>query len=227
MVLQIQKLCGFLNFLCRCIVLGHVFTRRLYSVLGGLPSTAKDGKSIKLKPYHHVQIKEENCKDLEVWGRLLEHPGVYCHSFTDFGCVSTAQDIFMYSDASGKLGFGALCGTSWMYGAWDKDFVKKQNPSIEYLELIALTAGVIQWICRFANRHVCLFCDNISVVHMLNNTTSTCWNCMLLLRLVTLEAMVRNVKISAKYVTSKDHFLSDALSRLDLARFRRLGPQME
>ena len=29
-LLQIQQLCGFLNFLCRAIVPGRAFTRRLY-----------------------------------------------------------------------------------------------------------------------------------------------------------------------------------------------------
>ena len=30
-VKQLQQLCGFLNFLCRAIVPGHAFTRRMYA----------------------------------------------------------------------------------------------------------------------------------------------------------------------------------------------------
>ena len=28
---QLQRICGFLNFLCRCVVPGRAFTRRLYA----------------------------------------------------------------------------------------------------------------------------------------------------------------------------------------------------
>ena len=43
---KLQKICGFLNFLCRCITPGRAFTRRLYSY------TAGD----KLKPHHHIRL---------------------------------------------------------------------------------------------------------------------------------------------------------------------------
>ena len=220
MILQVQKLSGFLNFLCRCIIPGRVFTRQLYSLLAG--AECKDGK---FKAYHHIKIKQENRLDLGVWLRFLNSPQVYSRPFTEFEQVS-AKDIFMYSDASGKLGFGALCGSSWLYGKWDQGFLD-ERPSTKYQELYALTAAVLTWIHHFRNKHIWLFCDNISVVHMINTTASGCTNCMVFLRLVVLQGLVYNVRISAKYVSSKDNFLADSLSRLDLRRFRHLGPQME
>ena len=57
-VLEFQKLCGILNFLCRCIVPGRAFLRRLYM------ATAKNGQL--LKPHYHVKISEENRLDLLV-----------------------------------------------------------------------------------------------------------------------------------------------------------------
>ena len=68
----------------------------------------------------------------------------------------------MFSDSSknAKLGFGATCGRSWMFSQWDEDFIENNDPSIAYLELYALTAGVMQWIHRFRNRRIILFCDN-------------------------------------------------------------------
>ena len=62
-VLEFQKLCGILNFLCRCIVPGRAFLRRLY-----LKETTI-GK--KLLPHHHVRITEENRLDLLVWKGFL------------------------------------------------------------------------------------------------------------------------------------------------------------
>ena len=42
---DLQKLCGFLNFLCKCIVPGRAFTRRLYAYTSG-----------ELKLHHHMPI---------------------------------------------------------------------------------------------------------------------------------------------------------------------------
>ena len=43
MVKDLQKLCGFLNFLCRCIIPGRAFTQTIYSYF-----------SSSMKPHHHV-----------------------------------------------------------------------------------------------------------------------------------------------------------------------------
>ena len=40
---------------------------------------------------------------------------------------------------------------------------------------------------------------------------------------MVLESMVQNVRIFAKHVGTKDNGKADALSRLDLVRFRKLG----
>ena len=130
----------------------------------------------------------------------------------------------MYSDASRKIGFGAYCQNNWMAGIWG-DFLQYE-PSIEYLELYAVTAGILQWIERFANRRVILFCDNMGVVHMINNSSSKCKNCMILIRLITLHCMKVNVRVFAKYVNTKDNVLADSLSRADYTRFRKAGPHM-
>ena len=124
----------------------------------------------------------------------------------------TAEEICMYSDAAknSELGFGAICQNDWMAYTWaesrDKfhleNFIIQEDPSITYLELFAVTAGVLQWINRFANRRICLFCNNEGAVQIINRSSSRCENCMVLVRLLTLESMKHNVRISAKYVSS-------------------------
>ena len=42
-----------------------------------------------------------------------------------------------------------------------------------------------------------------------------------------MEAMVLNVKVSARHVGTKANGKADALSRLDMKRFRKLGPKMD
>ena len=76
-----------------------------------------------------------------------------------------ADIICMTSDASRveNLGFGAICSDSWMFGQWPDGFIAINQPSITYLELFALVVRVKNWINRFKNRRIVLFCDNQSV----------------------------------------------------------------
>ena len=207
-VQEFQKLCGTLNFLCRCIVPGRAFLRRLYI------------NNAKLKPHHHIKITEENRLDLMVWKEFLANPDNYYRPFMDSVSIN-AQEIDMYSDASGnhRLGFGAYCGSEWTFGRWNTEFCNEVKPSIEYLELFAVLVGILNWIRVFSNRRIILFCDNESVVHMINNSSSNCKNCMVLLRLITSESILRNVRVYAKHVGTKANGKADALSRLDFKRF--------
>lgn len=61
---------------------------------------------------------------------------------------------------------------------------------------------------------------------MLNKMSSRCKNCMVLLRLIVLECLNQNTRISALHVRSEDNGRVDALSRLDMARFWRLSMNM-
>ena len=73
-VAQLQRVTGFLNFLCRCVVPGRAFTRRLYSFMGGN----------KLKPHHHIRVNSEMRRDLEMWLIFLDHPSSFCRPFIDY-----------------------------------------------------------------------------------------------------------------------------------------------
>ena len=102
---QLQKVCGFLNFLGRYIIPGRAFTRRLYVY------TANE----YLKPHHHIKVNARMRDDLTMWPTFLKTPAVYCRPFLDFSKTLIVDEIDMFSDASGKIGVGAICGSSWMH----------------------------------------------------------------------------------------------------------------
>ena len=212
---QLQKVCGFLNFLGRCVIPGRAFTRRLYVY------TAND----KLKSHHHIRVSSEMREDLIMWLTFLRHPSVFCRPFLDFSTTLVADEIDMFSDASGKIGMGAICGEHWMSQDWPKEFLEKCKPSIEYLELYAVTAAVLTWIHSFKNRRIILFCDNRSVVDMINLTTTSCKNCMVLIRILVLKGLTDNIRIFARHVPGVLNGLADSLSRNKFAEFGRLAKQ--
>ena len=200
---ELQRLCGLLNFFTKCIIPARTFTRRLYSKLSGY----------NLKPNHHVPIDPEIELDLLMWLKFLDSSQSYSRNFADFSKISTAKDIQFYTDSSGAIGCGGYCGKEWFSACWDQTFLSEEKPSIEYLELFAVTVGILNWIKLFTGQHIYLFCDNESVVKMINNKASSCRNCMVLLRIIVLEGIKQNVKINAKHVRGKDNTISDWLSR--------------
>ena len=96
---------------------------------------------------------------------------------------------------------------------WPRNFIRDKQPSIEYLELFRVAAAVQAWIHRFRNCRIILFCDNTSVVAMINNMTTSCKHYMQLLRIIILKGMIENVHIFARYVRSIDNKYADWLSR--------------
>ena len=185
------------------------------------------GSNDKLLPHHHIRITAECRMDMDIWMKFLSEPTIYCRPFLD--CFEqTAEDIEMYSDASGGVGkgFGAYCGTNWTLDQWDRLWLLECRPSIEYLELYGVLVGVMLWIHKFKNSRILLHCDNDSVCKMINKSTTGCKNCMVLMRLLVLESLRHNVNIRAEWLSTGDNGKADALSRMELERFFRLGPNM-
>ena len=197
---------------------GRAFRRRLYNLTA-------NRKGVMLKQHHHVRVRAEDKLDLRVWLTFLTKPDIYCKPFVEFGAFHI-EEIKMYSDASRNFskGFGAWCENSWLQGFWDKELLTRYQPSIEYLELYAVVAAVLAWIGRYKNRKVRLFCDNLSVCYMVNNSMSNCRHCMILVRILVLAGLMNNVRIFAKHVKTKSNGRADALSRGQFSRFWRLSP---
>ena len=250
-VKEIQTLCGFLNFLNRAIVPGRTFTRRMYAKFSKVNDLSQSGlfknkrreshanklgkktghSQFILKPYHHVRIDQEFRLDSRVWLAFLndkEIGRVVNRSMMDM-VHNTSEEIMFYSDASRAktLGFGCIYKKNWIFGQWPPGFIKDDEPSIEYLELFAMAAGILTWQKSLSNMKITVFCDNQAVMHMINNNTSSCSHCMKLIRLIVLNNLLYNRKLSVKFVSTQDNGVADALSRLDFNRFRRLAPEMK
>ena len=218
-VKQIQQLTGVLNFLSKAIVPGRAFTRRMYSKI-----KLTDSRGRVLSDYHHVRIDKEFKSDCMVWLIFLEdeESKVLCRPFMDLDRFKTLVTMNFYSDVSGKIGFRTIFDQKWLFGLWDDHFLK-QKPSIEYQELFALCCAILSWQEYLFNIRMIIFCDNQAVVEMVNSTTSSCPNCMILICMLVLNNLQHNRRVFVKYIFSKNNYLADALSRNDLDCFHRLA----
>ena len=162
-----------------------------------------------------------------MWEKFLHSPSIFSRPFIDFSTVLAADRLDMFSDASKnpELGFGAICGASWLYGKWNPELIRQEDPSIEYLELYVLVMGFLAWGERLKNRRILLFCDNMSVVEMVNRNSSTCKNFMILIRLLVLKSLAVHARVFARHVSGKSNFYSDALSHLQFQHFWTLSAE--
>ena len=187
----------------------------------------KDGT--KLKSHHHVALGSEFKFDCNVWKVFLANfrNQALCWQMIDWDKNTIlATQLNFSSDASrnGLLGFGAVFNKHWTYEQWEPGFIANCDPSIEYLELFGVVAALLTWGHELKDRRIILFCDNMSVVGMINLSTSSCKNCMFLLRLMILNNLVFNRMVFARHISSRDNYLSNALSRLQLKCFWSLAP---
>ena len=100
----------------------------------------------------------------------------------------------------------------------------EKDPSIEYLELYALCAGVLVWEDKLKNRRVILHCDNQSVVDMVNSTSSKCKNCMILIRILVLNNLFYKRRVYVRHISGSKNILADALSRQKFKTFWKYAP---
>ena len=174
----------------------------------------------KLKQHHHVMLDPEFINDCKVWILFLSENQInMCRPFLDLSDSLNAKVLDFYTDSSGNgnLGCGGIFGSEYFFSKWEPEFVKRFRPSIEYLELFAVCAGLLIWSRKLQNSRVIVFCDNESVCSMVNNTTSGCKNCMVLMRILVLNGLRHNFRTFARHVSSSKNKFADLLSR---QRFR-------
>ena len=213
----LQRLAGILNFLLRAVYPGRPFLRRLYDTIG-----EKYGR-------FNLPVNSDLRLDLKVWQEFLTAEFTRV-SFLDLN-KSTSQTLEWFTDAAGsaELGLGAVFGSRWMSLAWSEcDFDQTRTPSIAYLELAAVVVSVWTWGELIKNSRVQLWCDNMSVVQVVNTLTSKDRDVMDLLRMLVRKLLELNIKVSMRHVPGVENIKADMLSRLQEQKFReRFGQEMD
>ena len=143
------------------------------------------------KSHHHFKIKAEFQADLERGLSFINSQQIYSRPFFKFNKDLVFDNLDFATDtiANRLLGCGGVNGQDYFILQWEDIFIKTCKPSINYLE---------------------------SVMHMVNKNTSSCGNCMVLIRLIVLKMLEYNVKIKVEYINTKQNYFADMLSRLKI-----------
>ncbi len=137
----------------------------------------------------------------------------------------TSEQLQLFTDASGSIGFGGVFRSQWFQGTWEAhQTLGYDGISIAWQELYAIVAACAIWGPQSVWKRVIFFCDNISVVHIVNTKRSSFKSIMKLVRALTLITMRYNFYFRAQHVSGSSNEIADSLSRFQVQRSRTLAP---
>ena len=144
----------------------------------------------------------------------------------------TAQlppDLELYTDAAGSIGFGGYLQGKWFQGHWPPHMHlnRERGISIEWQELFPIVVACSIWHPLLTGKRLQFWCDNESVVSIINSGHSKVPRIMELVRKLVLLSMQHNFLVRARHVSGVSNAVADALSRFQMQRFRALAPDAD
>ena len=207
---QIQSLAGMLNFACSVIAPARAFSRRLYNLSIGLS-----------RPYHHKKVTGQVRQDLLVWYNFLSTFNRKTF-FLDYNFL-TQEVLQLYTDSAGSIGYGGYFGNMWFQGLWPQE-VKGLN--IALLELYPICLAIKLWGDKLSNKCIQINSDNMSVVHIINSSTSKDLSIMTLLRTFVLDTMSRNIMVRSQHIIGSSNVIADLIFRGQVSKAKQLAPNL-
>ncbi len=205
---ELESLIGSLHHVTKVVPPGRTFLRRMIDLLSAFRS-----------PSHPIRLNREFRRDLAWWLDFFQSwNGV---SFFRMPSVCSFPDLFVASDSSGAIGFGAIWRNAWFSGTWP---AAVPSTNITALELFPIVVAAIVWGCHWQRLQVEFLSDNNAVVAVINSGSSRDSLSMHLMRRLVLVACQFHFSISARHVPGHHNAPADFLSRSRLQDFRRCHP---
>ena len=150
-----------------------------------------------------VRLSKQALRDLAWWRRL------------DRADVARAiwqepEQATLHTDASKLAWGGVLNNMVPAQGFWRP---RDRSRHITYLELLAVHHSLQVFLSKLQGRSTLLWCDNASVVHILENRTTRSPEMMALLRRVWWLLDSAGIDLRVRWISTHDNTLADALSR--------------
>ena len=215
-LVDLQSLIGTLQFACKVLVTGRTFHQRIINLT----------REVKNR-FHHIRLNKEFSRDVIMWKAFLDKWNG--RSFFLDSWVTSAPDLQLYTDAASTVGFGGYFNGKWFQGRWPSHLLldKRLGISIEWQELFPIVVACALWYPHFSGKRLQFWCDNISVVAIINSGHSKAPRVMDLVRFLVLISMKHNFLVRARHVPGAKNAIADALSRFQVQRFRELAPHAD
>ena len=133
-----------------------------------------------------------------------------------------SASLHLFTDEAGAHGFETVFGSHWCYGEWPKEWLGK---NIAILEFYSIVPSLILWGDHIRDRCITFFTDNEALVHVINKSTCRDTSLMIFVHHLELVCLRHNIILfKAKHISGFKNTLADALSRLQIERFRKIAP---
>ena len=209
---ELLSLIGKLMYATQVVHHGRPFLRKLINKANALRSM-----------HFRAHLSKEDREDLIWWKDLLTNwNGVSLFSFRHWEFL---PNLFITSDASITKGLGIVYGSHWCSIKWPSAF--DGNLNIAVLELIPLVISAHLWGHEWSRRKILFRVDNMAVVNSVNSGLPKDLHLAFLVRLLNKLAVLYNFRYAARHLPGKDNAAADALSRLNVARFKRFMPDAD
>ena len=195
---ELQQIIGRLSWAARVIRGGRTFLRRLIDLMA----------SVKRKS-HHTRINSSARADFLWWKNCVEsfNGSVY---FLDENPLDPAD----YSTDACNVGGAGYFQNDWFYVNWAVDYPDIAQKPIWMKELFTVLVSARRWAPFWKAKHVHVHCDNSPSVFMINKGTTKDALAMSWLRELFWLSVKYEFYVTAKFISGKDNFLSDMISRM-------------
>ena len=209
---RLLSLIGKLTFATKVVPAGRVFLRRLI-----------DASTTVSRLHHRITLNTDTRADLAWWQQFLPTwSGISFFLEEEWTLAST---LHLYTDAAGAIGYGAYFRGSWLSEPWlPHQRLGVAGISIAWQELFAIVAAVWTWAQHLQRKKVVFHTDNMSITQAWARTSSRDPQIMRLIRILHLLAARGSFMVSLSHIKGVDNVIADALSRQQLARFRKAAP---
>ena len=211
-LLDLQSLIGTLQFACRVVVPGRTFLQCIINLTRWLKKS--------LSPYPIEQGIFQGYSNVEGISLSMERV-IFLDSW-----VTSSPDLQLCTDAASTIGFWGFFNGKWLQGRWPPHLLinKTKGISIDWQELFLIVLACALWYPHFSGKRLQFWCDNHSIVAIINSGHSKAPRVMDLVRFLVLISMKHNFLVRAHRVPGINSEIADALSRFQVQRFRDLAP---
>ncbi|CAC5422083.1 unnamed protein product [Mytilus coruscus] len=196
---EVQSLIGKLNFIASCVRPGRIFISRILNFLREF----KNEDCV-------LEVSLELKHDLLWWSEFLEiYNGVSLLNLQEW----TEPDKYMASDAC-LVGCGGVSNGQFFLCVFP-DFIVQQNLHINALELLSVIVCLKLWGQK--GRKICIQCDNMVSVQVINQGKSRSRFLQACLREICFICAIKECELRAIHIDGIDNRLPDMLSRWSLS----------
>ncbi|CAJ0927860.1 unnamed protein product [Ranitomeya imitator] len=173
---QMQSLLGSLNFACRVMPAGRIFSRRLMIATRGVRHR-----------HHRIRITAHLRSVLNTWKLFLSnYNGRTCFQETECSNV----DMGLFFAASSYTGFSVRFGNKLCAANWPAFWVsRKWNADSTLIELLPVAVAMEIWGPQLANKRIRLHLETVGGAHAMNYLASPSPLVLDLIRFIVLKCL--------------------------------------